>query len=130
MVVFFRESHDKNNLVCNAYFPKCEYFHGQWQDNSDRSSALIEFGSRIEHISIWSGRTWTDFKITIGEGAVCDIQIGAFSTLTESSLHNFAAKLGDNTANPTKAIQVGAANIAKLSDEEKAILVAKNYSLS
>ena len=46
------------------------------------------------------------------------------------ALKQFIADLGDNTGGDTKQIRIGAAQIAKLSDEDIAMAVAKNYTLS
>lgn len=55
-----------------------------------------------------------------------------FSTswLSREVMVNFGTKLGDNTGNSLVSIIVGAGNLAKLSDEDKAIFTNKNYGLS
>lgn len=105
-------------------------------DYWNTKSITLIFGSAIEYIRGGYGNC-TSLTITIGQGAVCEIRLAENTQstslknkITEESLHQWVEALGDNSNGDTKQIQIGAENIAKLSEEEIAILVAKNYSLS
>lgn len=52
------------------------------------------------------------------------------AVLTVENLRDIIANLGDNTAGATYRIQMGAANMAKLSEDEIAVATAKNYTVS
>lgn len=52
------------------------------------------------------------------------------AVLTVENLRDIIANLGDNTAGATYRLQMGAANMAKLSEDEIAVATAKNYTVS
>ena len=67
--------------------------------------------------------------IKIGKGAVTFVDSANANWDTEA-LKQFIADLGDNTDGEVKQIRIGTSQIAKLSEEDIALAVAKNYSLS
>lgn len=52
------------------------------------------------------------------------------AVLTVENLRDIIANLGDNTAGATYRLQMGAANMAKLTEDEIAVATAKNYTVS
>ena len=60
-------------------------------------------------------------------GGILNFSVGVFS---RENLVAFGTALGDNTGNTLVTFSFGAANLAKLSDEDKAIFTNKNYGLA
>ena len=52
------------------------------------------------------------------------------TNITAENLRELLANLGDNTGGATYRIQMGATNLAKLTEEEIAVATAKNYTVS
>ena len=109
--------------------PVCELFSASF--NAGRTAnTLCEliFGVAINTIytSCWNTQT---LIIKIGKGAVTFVDSANANWDTEA-LKQFIADLGDNTDGETKQIRIGTSQIAKLSEEDIALAVAKNYSLS
>ena len=61
-------------------------------------------------------------------GLKCDIDLSS-CPLTHDSIMNIVNKAGDVTASP-KTLTLGSTNLAKLSDEEKAVATAKGWTLA
>lgn len=116
-------------LTVNA--PKCVRWHTQisWGAAGGEDRVYLNFGTAIDHIYL-KVRTWTSIILNIGEGAICDIQAVSGSYSVVSNIKTLVNALGDNTGNKTRLLQLSSTNLSRLTDEEKAILVAKNYSLS
>lgn len=69
--------------------------------------------------------------IEIGDGALQPINISSATGLTrENIVNHILAKLGDNTGQSALTLTLGATNLAKLTDEDKAIATAKNWTLA
>lgn len=69
--------------------------------------------------------------IEIGDGALQNITIKGFNALTrENIVNHILVKLGDNTGQSALTLTLGATNLAKLTDEDKAIATAKNWTLA
>lgn len=69
--------------------------------------------------------------IEIGDGALQPINISSAIGLTrENIVNHILAKLGDNTGKSALTLTLGATNLAKLTDEDKAIATAKNWTLA
>lgn len=88
----------------------------------------LQFGNAVESIST-SCENYQILAIKIGKGAVTFLDSGNANWDAEA-LKQFIADLGDNTGGDTKQIRIGASQIAKLSEEDIALAVAKNYSIS
>lgn len=67
---------------------------------------------------------------TITVNATNALKLSGSSRLTVESLLNVLNALKDNTGGTTYNIQLGSTNLAKLTDEQKAIAINKNYTLS
>lgn len=69
--------------------------------------------------------------IEIGDGALQPISLYRFTGLTrENIVNHILVKLGDNTGQSALTLTLGATNLAKLTDEDKAIATAKNWTLA
>ncbi len=68
--------------------------------------------------------------ITIKSGFRSSLDIHPCTGLSADVLRDIISNLGDNTAYPTLPIVFGTVNLAKLTEEDIALAVAKNYSLS
>lgn len=69
--------------------------------------------------------------IEIGDGALQNITIKGFNALTrENIVNHILVKLGDNMGQSALTLTLGATNLAKLTDEDKAIATAKNWTLA
>ena len=69
--------------------------------------------------------------IAIGDGALQPINISSATGLTrENIVNHILAKLGDNTGQSALTLTLGATNLTKLTDEDKAIATAKNWTLA
>ena len=62
-------------------------------------------------------------------GLKCDIGLASCSKLTHDSIMNVINKAADVTAAPA-TLTLGSTNLAKLSDEEKAIATNKGWTLA
>ena len=62
-------------------------------------------------------------------GLKCDLALSSSSLITHDSLMNVINKAADVTASP-KTLTLGSTNLAKLSDEEKAIATNKGWTLA
>lgn len=69
-------------------------------------------------------------NITIGEGWAVNIYLHYSNNLTVESLHGMIENLADLTGKTAKTFQIGATNLAKLDDEHRAMLAAKNWAYS
>lgn len=67
---------------------------------------------------------------TITVNATNALKLGYSSKLTVESLLSVLNALADNTGGTTYNIQLGSTNLAKLTEEQKAIATNKNYTLS
>lgn len=80
-----------------------------------------------------------DAQLNLNHSSVMEISIlpGFTGTLvfpsadlTVENLRDIIANLGDNTAGATYRLQMGTANMAKLTEDEIAVATAKNYTVS
>lgn len=69
-------------------------------------------------------------NLTIGEGWAVNIYLHYSNNLTVESLHGMIENLADLTGQTAKTFQIGATNLAKLDDEHRAMLAAKNWAYS
>lgn len=69
-------------------------------------------------------------EVTIKSGFTGTLIFDKAVDLTPDCLRNLLNNLGDNTGKATKRIQMGATNIAKLTDADIAVATAKNYTVS
>ena len=115
-----------NRLVVDM--PVCEHYSGSFTDvKTDGALCELRFGTAIKDISTQC-RSSETLAISIGKGAITSVDTAA--NWDTEALKQFIADLGDNTGGETKHIRIGASQIAKLSEEDIALAVAKNYSLS
>lgn len=68
--------------------------------------------------------------ITVMQGFRSTLNIQYCTGLSADVLRAIIVNLGDNTGYAPLALTIGSDNLAKLSDEDIALAVAKNYSLS
>lgn len=109
--------------------PVCEKFSASFSSGTTANTLCeLHFGVAINTIYTECRNTQT-LIIKIGKGAVTYVD-SANANWDIEALKQFLADLGDNTGGEVKQIRIGAAQIAKLSDEDIALAVAKNYSLS
>ena len=109
--------------------PVCEEFSASFSSGTTANTLCeLHFGAAIYAIYTECRSTQT-LIIKIGKGAVTFLDSGNANWDTEA-LKQFLADLGDNMGGDTKQIRIGASQIAKLTDEDIAMAVAKNYSLS
>ena len=110
----------------------CEIFSASFASGTTESTLCeLHFGVAINTIYTLCNNKQM-LKIKIGKGAVTFVSSVSdyVSNWDTDSLKQFISDLGDNTAGDTKQIRIGASQIAKLSEEDIALAVAKNYSLS
>ena len=109
--------------------PVCEMFSASFSAGTTANTLCeLHFGVAINTIYTECRNTQT-LIIKIGKGAVTFVDSNSANWDTES-LKQFLADLGDNTGGEVKQLRISAAQIAKLSDEDIAMAVAKNYTLS
>lgn len=109
--------------------PVCEIFSASFSAGTTANTLCeLHFGVAINTIYTECRNTQT-LIIKIGKGAVTFLDSSNANWDTEA-LKQFLADLGDNTGGDTKQLRISAAQIAKLSDDDIALAVAKNYSLS
>ena len=114
---------------CVVEMPVCEVYYGTFLwGKTQNARCELHFGSAIQRIST-SCESYQILVIKIGKGAVTSLDSSNANWDTEA-LKQFLADLGDNTGGDVKQLRIGAAQIAKLSDEDIAMAVAKNYTLS
>lgn len=91
-------------------------------------SAIVTLGSQHGANIKLEGSVWT--AINILPGFTGNLTFSNATAITADNLRTLLANLGDNSDGPTYRIQMGATNLAKLTDEEIAVATAKNYTLS
>ena len=70
-------------------------------------------------------------NVTLGDGFNCDnLNLSASSKYTVDILVGMLAALADRTGQTTYTLTLGTSNLAKLSDEQKAVATAKNWTLA
>lgn len=115
-----------NRLVVDM--PVCEHYSGSFTDvRTDGALCELRFGTAIKDISTQC-RSSETLAISIGKGAITSVDTAA--NWDTEALKQLLADLGDNTGGETKQLRIGASEIAKLTEEDIALAVAKNYSLS
>ena len=115
-----------NRLVVDM--PVCEHYSGSFTDvRTDGALCELRFGTAIKDISTQC-RSSETLAISIGKGGITSVASAA--NWDTEALKQLLADLGDNTGGETKQLRIGASEIAKLSEEDIALAVAKNYSLS
>ena len=109
--------------------PVCEIFSASFSAGTTANTLCeLHFGIAINTIYTECRSTQT-LIIKIGKGAVTFLD-SSTSNWDIEALKQFLADLGDNTGGDVKQLKIGAEQIAKLSDEDIALAVAKNYTLS
>ena len=120
---------DKSSQHVTFELPVCELFSASFRDGRTANTLCeLIFGVAINTIYTSCSNTQT-LIIKIGKGAVTFLDSQNANWDTEA-LKQFIADLGDNTDGEVKQIRIGTSQIAKLSEEDIALAVAKNYSLS
>lgn len=98
--------------------------------NGLHTIAKLDFSNVVtgEYASTWSGAR--DLKNLGGfTGLKINVDLSGSTNLTKESLLNVINEAADVTANP-KTLTFGATNLAKLTDEEKAIATSKGWTLA
>ena len=90
-----------------------------------RQALLIEAAAR----ALGSSANTSRLYLYISEGARTSLSHEAF-LFDADNLKQFIADLGDNNNYNTKSLQIGAAALALLTEDDIALAVAKNYTLS
>ena len=125
----FRVAGDLTSKHIVVELPICVSYQGTFlRGKTQQAVCELHFGVYIESIRT-SCENYQILVIKIGKGAVTFVDSNSANWDTEA-LKQFIADLGDNTGGETKQLRISAAQIAKLSDEDIAMAVAKNYSLS
>ena len=120
---------DQSSQHITFELPVCELFSASFSSGTTVNTLCeLHFGVAINTIYTECRSTQT-LIIKIGKGAVTFLDSNNANWDTEA-LKQFIADLGDNTGGETKQLRIGASQIAKLSEEDIALAVAKNYSLS
>ena len=120
---------DQSSQHVTFELPVCERFSASFSDGRTANTLCeLIFGVAINAIYTSCSNTQT-LIIKIGKGAVTFVDSANANWDTEA-LKQFIADLGDNTDGEVKQIRIGTSQIAKLSEEDIALAVAKNYSLS
>ncbi len=114
----------------HVHAPKCRNFRSALFWSGRNATAHVHLGRAIESISIYAPYS-TDVTIFlyIAEGARTSLYRELF-LFDADNLKQFIADLGDNNNYNTKSLQIGAAALALLSEDDIALAVAKNYTLS
>lgn len=120
--------------------PAIELLSGGLFNGKERSSGYTNVGVRYIYVGCKGTRSqlilvnYVNSKcddIEIGDGALQPINISSATGLTrENIVNHILAKLGDNTGQSALTLTLGATNLAKLTDEDKAIATAKNWTLA
>lgn len=121
-----------------VYLPKIERLGGLFMAfNQELKIERIFLGCRgdrtnnIETTTNYFSTYSQYVDIEIGDGALQNIRLNSFIALTrENIVNHILAKLGDNTGRSALTLTLGATNLAKLTDEDKAIATAKNWTLA
>ena len=99
---------------------------------SSQNAEILEcrFGAALK--AIWLNASGSSsLRVVIPDGVKISIDTSIGGTRWDSdSLRDVIARLGDNSGNETLQLKLGAANLAKLTDEDIALATAKNYTLS
>lgn len=120
---------DRSSQHITFELPVCEILSASFSAGTTANTLCeLQFGVAIHTVYIECRSTQT-LIIKIGKGAVTFLD-SSNSNWDAEALKQFIADLGDNTGGEVKQLRIGAAQIAKLSDEDIALAVAKNYSLS
>ena len=120
---------DRSSQHITFELPVCEILSASFSAGTTANTLCeLHFGIAINTIYTECRSTQT-LIIKIGKGAVTFLDSSTSNWDTEA-LKQFLADLGDNTGGEVKQLRIGAAQIAKLSDEDIAMAVAKNYTLS
>ena len=120
-----------NTLIVNV--PQCTKFAYPLFYNSRGSTAHLHFGAAIESITAREGFSQVNtcyLRLYIAEGARTSLSVLDGLKCDADNLKQFIADLGDNNNYNTKSLQIGVANLALLSENDIALAVAKNYTLS
>lgn len=94
---------------------------------ADIGSVRLHFGSQTGAAIGCNSRGLTALTIKPGFTGSLDFKS---ADLTVENLRELLVNLGDNTDGATMRIQMGANNLAKLSEDEIAVATAKNYTVS
>ena len=117
-IVTFPQSNTKLLQSADYMFQNCASLTSVGKmDFSNVTSALLMFKSSI-HITNLGGFT----------GLKVNFDLSGSTNLTKESLLNVINEAADVTASP-KSLYLGATNLAKLTDEEKAIAINKGWTL-
>ena len=99
---------------------------------SSQNAEILEcrFGAALK--AIWLNASGSSsLRVVIPDGVKISIDTSIGGTRWDSdSLRDVIARLGDNSGNKTLQLKLGAANLAKLTEEDIALATAKNYTLS
>lgn len=127
----------KGYFLRNCWNGNVEYYMPKLVMNTQRcflntnSAALrikIHLGSQEGAYLLFSETTRIT-ELTIEPGFTGSIDFKK-AVLSVDNLRNLIANLGDNTGGATHRLQMGADNLAKLTEDEIAVATAKNYTLS
>lgn len=116
-----------NHVVVNM--PEAEEIAAKM---SSQNAEILEcrFGAALK--AIWLNASGSSsLRVVIPDGVKISIDTSIGGTRWDSdSLRDVIARLGDNSGNKTLQLKLGAANLAKLTEEDIALATAKNYTLS
>ena len=120
--------------VCTAHVhaPRCQRWDFPVVWNRAGDTVHLYFGADIDYVDprpAHNASMRTTVCIHIPAGAILTL-LGATALWDGDNLRQLLADLGDNTGNEPRQLRLGATNLALLTDEDIALAVAKNYTLS
>ncbi len=124
--------------VVEVFLPECEYLAVNGTSFIAISQTTYQEG--IIHLgAIEDGSFYFSYRgrgmelvstITVGRGFRSALDVAPCTGLTPDSFRDIIANLGDNIGRPVIRLNLGATNLAKLTDEDIAMATAKNYTVS
>ena len=112
-------------LFCNTAFncPNLEYIYlpaSIDMDDSLSTSSSYHIGGNCPKLEV----------VELGQGYSYSLNLSFCTKLTHDCLVSMLNALADLTGGTAKKLTLGSTNLAKLTDEEKAIATSKNWTLS
>lgn len=114
---------------CEMYLPALVRATNSYLVTNGRGAVIHLGNQKGANLILNGGRANEVASVTIKSGFTGTMVFNN-TDLTVENLRDIIANLGDNTDGTTYRIQMGAANMAKLTEDEIAVATAKNYTVS